>query len=115
MEPKYKYTLIKILQHMICLEEHFIEDICYECICKHSLALQMYLEEMSTFCYTQDKIYWISTKKMFDYWFNDLHINNERLYSEQVRKVRKEIMNKFYLDDFLHKANISKKIGACCK
>jgi hypothetical protein len=114
MEQKYKYTLEKILQHLIALEEHFRDFACWEdCLPKHLLALQMYLEEMTTFCFPNDRHYWLALKTRSAVWANEMTKGNELIYADQLRTLRKEIMTKFFVTDFLQRVGQTKR-GQCC-
>jgi hypothetical protein len=108
----YKYTLEKLVQHLIALEEHLRDNQCSDCIFKHGMALKLYIDEAISLCSEVDQKYFKALRTRFEAWFSKLNSAKEEINADQIRDLRKEIVNKFLLSDFERQYK-SKK--GCCK
>ena len=95
----YKYTLDKVIGHLIALEEHLETHPCWaECIPKHLCAIKVYLQEMIVYTLNSPYLeYWYNLNKEFTIWADKILPEQELQYIEYIRKLRKEIVEKYWI------------------
>ena len=96
-DDAYIYTIDKLLQHLVGLEEHFKDYPCWnDCIPKHIQAIKLYFNEAIDLAPQQNhKKFWIELKEEFLDFVENLkeNANQEELnsYAQKVRQIRKKI------------------------
>jgi hypothetical protein len=90
----YIYTVDKVIQNFIALEDHFKDYPCWaDCIPKHIEALKLYLGEAIDLAPESHKKFWIKLKEEFHDWLEKLDENGDNVkYSQEVRQFRKKVM-----------------------
>lgn len=98
VDQNYVYTLEKIIQHLILIEEHLKDYPCWEdCYLKHGLALKGYLSEILLFAPEGERKFWIEVKEEVEEAFKNIYVLKDNLGgAEKMRMIRKKIQEKIF-------------------
>ncbi|MEM2185278.1 MAG: hypothetical protein QXO99_08405 [Candidatus Methanomethylicia archaeon] len=98
IDQNYVYTLEKIMQHLILIEEHLKDYPCWEdCYLKHGLALKGYLSEMILFAPEEERGFWVNVKEEIEEAFKDIYVKKDNIMgAEKMREIRKKIQEKIF-------------------
>jgi len=89
----YAYTIDKVIQNLIALEDHFKDYPCWnDCIPKHIEALKLYLNEAIDLAPENHRQFWKELKDEFLTFVDGLKEDGDlNEYAQKVRQMRKKV------------------------